>query len=214
MDGFFFVVARDFGFAPNPFHGVCTLATCKPVIRRVAQCGDWIFGVGGTRLGATGRLIFAMEVAEAHTFSEYWEDSRFRAKRPVRNGSRKMLVGDNIYHPHPDTGEWIQANSHHSHPDGTSNEANVRHDTKTDRVLIGYPFYYFGREAPTIPPELIRALGYSNGRGHRRYSLTDCERVLGWLHGAYGGSINYIIGDPFEFDSSERRYSVDNDRVT
>ncbi len=28
---------RDYGFAPNPFHGICTLATCKPVIRRVAR---------------------------------------------------------------------------------------------------------------------------------------------------------------------------------
>src|SRR5712671_5339411 len=29
-----YVVARDFGFAPNPFFGVCTLATCKPDIRK------------------------------------------------------------------------------------------------------------------------------------------------------------------------------------
>ena len=37
MKLFSYVVARDFAFAPNPFHGYCTLATCKPIIRRVTQ---------------------------------------------------------------------------------------------------------------------------------------------------------------------------------
>jgi len=36
-----YVVARDYGFAPNPFFGFCTLATCKPRLRSVAQVGDW-----------------------------------------------------------------------------------------------------------------------------------------------------------------------------
>src|SRR5262245_31415483 len=39
-----YVVARDYGFAPNPFYGFCTLATCKPDIRRTADIGDWIVG--------------------------------------------------------------------------------------------------------------------------------------------------------------------------
>lgn len=39
-----YVVARDFGFAPNPFHGYCTLATCKPDIRATASVGDWVIG--------------------------------------------------------------------------------------------------------------------------------------------------------------------------
>jgi hypothetical protein len=45
-----YVVDRDFGFAPNPFYGVLTLATCKPRIRSVASMGDWVIGVGGARL--------------------------------------------------------------------------------------------------------------------------------------------------------------------
>ena len=52
---FVYVIARDFGFAPNPFHGVCTLATCKPGIRRSAKVGDWILGVGGKGLGPSYR---------------------------------------------------------------------------------------------------------------------------------------------------------------
>lgn len=42
---FIYVVDRDFGFAPNPFHGYCTLATCKPGIRKSAAMGDWVVGM-------------------------------------------------------------------------------------------------------------------------------------------------------------------------
>ena len=48
---YMYVVDRDFGFAPNPFHGFCTLATCKPRTRRVAKVGDWIVGMGEGGLG-------------------------------------------------------------------------------------------------------------------------------------------------------------------
>lgn len=41
-----YVVAHDFGFAPNPFDGLCTLATCKPDIRKKAAVGDYIVGTG------------------------------------------------------------------------------------------------------------------------------------------------------------------------
>ena len=37
-----YVLASDVGFAPNPFAGYCTVACCKPVIRRTARVGDWI----------------------------------------------------------------------------------------------------------------------------------------------------------------------------
>src|SRR5687767_10285479 len=95
---YIYVVARDFGFAPNPFHGYCTLATCKPGIRSKAEVNDWVIGIGGRRLKATGRCIFAMRVSKRITFNEYWSDPTYRDKKPVRNGSCKMMVGDNIYH--------------------------------------------------------------------------------------------------------------------
>ncbi|MCY4463553.1 MAG: hypothetical protein OXC26_24640 [Albidovulum sp.] len=63
---YIYVVDRDFGFAPNPFHGVRTLACCKPGIRSPAQVGDWVFGVGGKRLNATGRCAYG----HSHRFSQ------------------------------------------------------------------------------------------------------------------------------------------------
>ena len=41
---FSYTIPIDDGAAPNPFHGMCTLAICKPGIRRVAKKGDWIAG--------------------------------------------------------------------------------------------------------------------------------------------------------------------------
>src|SRR5215475_1820360 len=69
---YIYVVDRDFGFAPNPFHGVCTLATCKPGIRNTVKVGDWVIGLGGRRLNATGRCVFAMRISETTTYNEYW----------------------------------------------------------------------------------------------------------------------------------------------
>lgn len=46
-----YVVTHDTGFAPNPFHGYCTLATCKPHIRGRAEAGDWVIGLGSTQNG-------------------------------------------------------------------------------------------------------------------------------------------------------------------
>ena len=79
-----YIVARDFGFAPNPFFGYCTLATCMVYIREGAEVGDWVAGTGSGRKSVQreGYLVFAMRVEEILTFDEYWSDPRFRVKRP------------------------------------------------------------------------------------------------------------------------------------
>ena len=140
---YMYVVDRDFGFTPNPFHGLCTLATCKPGIRSTAKVDDWVIGMGGGRLKATGRCIFAMRVTDKITFNEYWVNPAYLDKKPIRNGSNKMMVGDNIYY-RDSAGHWHQADSHHSKTDGSVNPHNLRNDTKTDKVLISRQFFYFG----------------------------------------------------------------------
>ena len=42
---FRYVVRFDSGAAPNPFGGWCSLAICKPGIRRTAGVTDWIIGL-------------------------------------------------------------------------------------------------------------------------------------------------------------------------
>ena len=41
---FSFKITRDTGFAPNPFWGRLTLATCKPRIRASKRPSNWIAG--------------------------------------------------------------------------------------------------------------------------------------------------------------------------
>lgn len=211
MAVYMYVVARDFGFAPNPFHGVCTLATCKPVVRRMAQVGDWVFGMGGTKLGAVGRCIFAMQVTEAMSFDEYWLDPRFRDKRPVRNGSRTRMLGDNIYHQRD--GCWQQLDSHHSRPDGSADIHNIKTDTGTNRVLISERFFYFGKQAPEVPKKILEDIGYANLRGHRVYPDDECPGLLDWLTAGYSAQRNRVVDDPFQFNRSAARYSVGEDKI-
>ena len=202
-----YVVDRDFGFAPNPFHGVCTLATCMPRIRAKAQIDDWIVGVGGARLKATGRCVYAMRVTQTASFNDYWQATEFFDKRPVRNGSSAMMVGDNIYHRSPEDSPWSQLDSHHSNPDGTTNEANLAKDTSADRVLISRDFYYFGKLAPTVPSKILNGLGYKNGIGHRKYDLERASKLLCWVRDEHPGDHNLVSSDPFDFEQSDKRYT-------
>jgi hypothetical protein len=178
-----YVVSRDFGFAPNPFYGFCTLATCKPNIRKAAQPGDWIVGTGSKQNGLEGRLVYAMRVSEVLGFDEYWRDPRFLDKRPNMHASRMQAFGDNIYHRDSD-GVWQQENSHHSLKDGGRNQANVKHDTKPDRLLVSDHFTYWGDSGPEIPAHFRSWDGYDvcAGRGHKcRFTVSLVGAFVAWL---------------------------------
>lgn len=133
---FSYVVARDFGFAPNPFEGFCTLATCKPEIRRMATVDDLVIGTGSAERKRAGYLVYIMKVTEVSTFDDYWYDPRFASKKPNMHGSKKQAFGDNIYHRAAGSDLWIQENSHHSYADGSANPFNVANDTKAINVII------------------------------------------------------------------------------
>jgi hypothetical protein len=210
---YMYVVDRDFGFAPNPFHGYCTLATCKPGIRSRADVGDWVLGMGGCRLGATGRCLFAMCVTNKITFNDYWSDPEYLDKKPVRNGSNRMLVGDNIYHYDSHTRKWHQADSHHSNPDGSVNLHNLRTDTKSDKVLVSQHYFYFGSKAPAVPKRLLDAIGFTNGRNYRVFDAKACVGLIQWLHTSYSSLLNTVGADPFDFHQSDKRYSAGDNKV-
>lgn len=201
-----YAITRDFGFAPNPFHGICTLATCKPRIRKSASVGDWVLGVGGRGLGEVYRkCIFLMKVTEKTNFQGYWNDPRFRLKKAVRNGSSVQMVGDNIYHKDP-AGAWIQEDSHHSNEDGTYNLNNLKRDTGlTDSVLISNIFFYFGSKAPEIELDLI---GYGRIRDYLRKEITTgsaAQLLIEKINKKYRSELNLIISDPCQFDIAEKR---------
>lgn len=44
-----YVLSYDAGSAPNPFGGLCSLTICTPNIKKRAQVGDWIIGLGSKK---------------------------------------------------------------------------------------------------------------------------------------------------------------------
>ena len=177
---FSYIVARDYGFAPNPFHGICSLATCKPEIRRLAQVGDWVVGTGSKTNRRAGHAVFAMQVTEILSSDEYWIDRRFYLKKPDLHSSRKRAFGDNIYHRDED-GDWMQEDSHHSLNDGRMNDANIEHDTRVPRVLLSTDFVYWGGDGPSLPLFDDQSI-VSPARGHRSKFpasvITEFERWI------------------------------------
>jgi hypothetical protein len=183
-----------------------SLATCKPKLRKSAVEGDWVLGVAGANYRPySGKCIFMMQITEKMGFDDYWNDPRFLRKRPVRNGSLKMLVGDNIYHS-DGAGNWTQENSHHSNPDGTTHEGNLNRDTgSTDRVLVSDRFLYFGKAAIQLD---LASLGYGRTRDYRKYDLDRNPAAANMIDSTiaeHRASLNHIIADPIQFEVAFQR---------
>jgi len=162
---------HDLGLAPNPFGSYCTLAVCKPKIRKSVRLslGDWVIGTGSYALGKTtgkkltNRLIYAMKVTDRISLESYWSDSRFQYKKPIMNGTLAAMFGDNFYHKNS-LGNWIQDDSAHSNEDGSTNNEHLLTDTSGLNVLISEHFYYFGDNAPIIPKELTKICHTTQGQ--------------------------------------------------
>lgn len=190
-------IEHDYGLAPNPFGGYCTLAICKPTIRgnRRLKIGDWVIGTGSAKLKNLNHLIFAMKVEEKLDFNQYWNDDRFQYKKPIINGSLAKMYGDNIYHQDAN-GDWIQKNSAHSLIDGTPNEGHIKTDTGGNYVLISQTFYYFGSNQISIPEEYREVC--NKGRNMKGPSIPDevASEFIDWLqsnfrYGIHGDPINW-----------------------
>lgn len=182
-------------------------------LRATAQAGDWVFGMGGNRLKATGRCIYGMKVTETLSFDEFWADPRFTAKKPTRNGSRVMMLGDNIYSRTDENAPWHQEDSHHSFPDGSPNQSNVEKDTRSNVVLVSEHFTYFGKNAAAVPISVLNEVGYKNCRGHRVFSQENAAPLVNWFQEITIGKVNTILGDPFDFRLSGARYSSGSNTI-
>ena len=123
----FYKMTHDSGFAPNPFWGYLTLATCTPNHSEIAKnlkIGDWIIGVEGKELAHKRRragykpyieqsLIYIAKVNEILTLDEYFRDERFEAKKPcVKSGDYKERRGDNIYYIDGGKWKWLRGHDH------------------------------------------------------------------------------------------------------
>lgn len=153
MSVYAYKITRDYGFAPNPFGRYCSLACCKPHVRKKAIVGDWIIGTGAVENNLLYHLLFIMKVTEKITFQEYWEDERFNYKKPILNGSLKQIHGDNIYYNNDNI--WYQIDSHHSFHEGELNTKNLNQDLSGVSVLISDCFVYLGDQYLKVPDKYI-----------------------------------------------------------
>ena len=197
MNFYSYKMDHDYGFAPNPFGGYCTLANCKSDIRKNKKLkeGDWIIGIGSAKLKLLDHLIHAMQVSEKLTFDQYWDDPRFQYKKPMLNGSLVEIYGDNIYHTDKDD-KWIQEDSAHSTVNGEKNHSHTDRDTCGKYVLIATNFYYFGDGAVLIPEQYRDVC--SKGRSMKSIGIPieTGKQFIDWLQtnhktGIHGDPINW-----------------------
>ena len=189
-----YIVTHDTGFSPNPFWGHCTLADCKPTIRRTAKIGDWIVGLSSKTKGNT--IIYAMCVEEILHYDQYYRDSRFVMKIP--NYTKRKVVykcGDNIYRP-TSNGEFHQLQSMHSKGVDEDPEAKA-HDLGGVNVLISSTFHYFGSSGPELPIDLNDLIV---GRAHKnRFSKEKISKFLDFISrypkGISASPTNWPISD-------------------
>jgi len=176
MKLFSYIVRHDTGFAPNPFWGTCTLACCKPVIRRTAQKEDWVVGLSPK--SEENRLTYAMCVDDILDFAKYYENSRFESKKPeYTTGKVIHKTGDNIYKPLPN-GSFQQLRSMHSYREA-ENPKLKEHDLGGMNVLIAKEFYYFGGAGKELPSNLDIL---KVGRGHKnRFSQETISEFLTFI---------------------------------
>lgn len=162
-------MTHDTGFAPNPYHGVLTLATCKPRIRKYTKEGYWISGWTSNEVydkdynkhsftDSSQKLIYLAKVSKVLGFKDYWE------KYPLKRQPKKSMddgkggfkscgnvlltksddisfCGDNIYEP--DTKSNLGYKQHDNPHHG---EKEKERDLSGEHVLVCEKFYYFGVE--------------------------------------------------------------------
>lgn len=197
-----YIICLDGGFAPNPFGHHCTLACCKPAIRRNAEVGDIVVGLAGANYPHAGRLVYAMRVKEVLPLQDYWKDPRFDYRKPSPDTPISQR-GDNI---------WRQDSGGHWHL--ADHAIHVREDLQRDiggvNALISTEFFYFGREA--IPLDEFSEI-LAVGRGHKNIHDPDLiERFWKWLHEKAKKAGRH--GDPSDFSHEAtcvRHYDPDDD---
>ena len=194
MKYFSYVVEHDYGLAPNPFGGYCSLAVCKPGIRgnKNLNVGDWIIGTGSKKLKCQNHLINLMKVSEKITFNQYYLDKRFQYKKPVVNGSLVQIFGDNFYYRDEQTNIWNQDLSAHSFK---NKQKHIKTDTGSEMVLLAEEFYYFGIARIKIPEKFEGIC--KKGPGMKYKGLTEIGPLfVEWVQNSFDKGIH---GDPISW---------------
>ncbi len=195
-------MVHDLGFAPNPFHKVLTLATCKPGMRSAStrKVGEWIAGFASKTLKKLGAvsdkdaLIWLGQLTEPPIpLEDYFDDPRFQIKKPSMK-DKISQCGDNIYkivdgNLKQDTGDLTGRYILHPH------ECQKRKDIKGKNVLIFEEFYYLG-DKNFVPKNIGINIKIPNGQTPSGNFADDGEadKLIAYMKRKYGAG--GLIGEP------------------
>lgn len=201
-----YVVSSDSGFAPNPFFGVCTLACCKPAIRRaiggrlLRQSGRadiaalrqadpgyvraqniWVVGLAGVGLSGRPRrsVVFVMQVTDVLDFESYFAEypQKRPARRPPATPADWAWHGDAIYTGNdPATARQLAPSAHYNGE--AEDEGNKWRDLGGRYVLVSDHFVYFGPDAPYLPIEEKLHRGRGHRSNHSPEAIAELEALL------------------------------------
>lgn len=172
-----YTMTVDTGFAPNPFHGCCTLAACTPNHQGAKlEQGDWIAGFFTDDRGLP-YLVYAMQLELPRIgYDDYYHADRFQKKKPCSAGPAEYRCGDNIYHRDAN-GKWVRDWSPY-HQDACSMEQ----DTRRAIVYIGSVYTYLGEKAYCNPlPDKLRSVRNSRGIKYTKEDDPLFARYRHWL---------------------------------
>lgn len=183
----------DDGAAPNPFWGICTLVICKPAIRRCANIGDWVVGLGSANSpigNVSDCVVYAMKVTNKMTMQAYDEYCQQHLTRKIpqwRNGKDyRLRVGDCIYDYSRGEPPQLRWSVH--------DEGNIKRDLGGEYALMSNHFYYFGDKPIRLPDRLSPIIHAT--QGHKSDANQPfLEEFINWIEGQ-GKKPNTLYGEP------------------
>jgi hypothetical protein len=184
-----YCLKADAGAAPNPYWGVCTLVICKPAIRRNAEKGDWIVGLGSAADDESHHVVYATKVTDKMTMEQY--DTYCRTHLPgklpeFRSKEYKKRVGDCVYNYSRSKTPKIRPSVH--------DERNRESDLGGRYALISEYFWYFGSE-PIELPRTLTAIAHPHV-GHKSHANDAyVPGFIRWIE-SLGCARNTVHGEP------------------
>jgi RimJ/RimL family protein N-acetyltransferase len=168
------------------------LVICKPVIRRVADVGDWIVGLGSAKspIGdVSDCVVYAMKITKKMTMREYDQYCREHLPQKIpdwRGKDYKLRVGDCIY-------DYSQGDPPKMRL-GVHNERNRARDLSGIYALLSSHFYYFG-DKPFKLCESLRPIIHRT-QGHKSTANQPyLDKFVTWVEGL-GYRLNEPHGEP------------------
>ena len=191
-----YIVAKDYGLAPNPFWGELTLNVCKPKIRQTANVDDWVIGTGsknvkhkdGTTRNHSGHLVYAMKVTKKMTMCDYDNYTKENLKRKIPYIDSKdwrRTVGDSLYDYSQGDLPRLRKVLH--------KEKHKMTDLGGEFTLLSTDFYYFGAASTKLLEEFLPLIKKEQGHLVSK-DIELNQKFVHWLTSNFESKKLY--GDP------------------